>query len=72
MANLTQKETAQQKLKELVSRHDGADSSIHLANEAKTRLLIIDEVLKILGWDSSEFNPEAHTSTNGYIDYLLK
>ncbi|MGE4284754.1 MAG: P-loop NTPase fold protein [Clostridia bacterium] len=43
-----------------------------MANEATTRLIIIDEVLKLLGWNSKEFNPETHTSTNGYIDYLLK
>lgn len=40
------------------------------ANEAATRLLIIDQVLEILGWPKADFNPEYHTTT-GYTDYLL-
>jgi predicted type IV restriction endonuclease len=41
------------------------------ANEAKTRLLIIDEVLSILGWSKNEYEPEQATSTRSYTDYRL-
>ena len=41
------------------------------ANEAKTRLLLIDEMLDILGWPKLDFNPEETTSTGGYTDYRL-
>lgn len=41
------------------------------ANEAETRLLIIDEVLAILGWSKEEYCPERSTSTGGYTDYAL-
>src|SRR5450755_627528 len=41
------------------------------ANEAKTRLLIIDEVLTILGWSKSEYEPEQATSVGSYTDYRL-
>lgn len=41
-------------------------------NEAETRLLIIDQVLYMLGWLMSDFNPETISGTSGYTDYLLK
>ena len=41
------------------------------ANEAKTRLLIIDEVLAILGWSKTEYEPEQPTSVGSYTDYRL-
>ena len=41
------------------------------ANEATTRLLIIDEVLDILGWPKTDFHPEQSTSSGGYTDYRL-
>jgi predicted type IV restriction endonuclease len=41
------------------------------ANEAKTRLLVIDRVLNIVGWPKEDYNPEKKTSTGGYTDYLL-
>jgi len=41
-------------------------------NEAETRLLIIDEILGILGWSKSEYNPEIPASEpSGYTDYRL-
>lgn len=46
-------------------------SVIHNPNEATTRLLIIDEILKILGWDKSEFHPETHCASAGFADYIL-
>src|SRR5258708_27618793 len=41
------------------------------ANEATVRLLIIDEVLSILGWQKHEYEPEKVTSTGDYTDYRL-
>jgi len=41
------------------------------ANEAATRLLVIDKVLAILGWQEHEYNPERVTSTGACTDYLL-
>jgi len=41
------------------------------ANEAKVRLLVIDEVLSILGWQKHEYEPEMVTSTGRYTDYRL-
>lgn len=41
------------------------------ANEAETRLLLIDRVLEILGWSPEEYKPEQPTSTGRYTDYLL-
>ncbi|GHO53261.1 hypothetical protein [Ktedonobacter robiniae] len=41
------------------------------ANEAKTRLLIIDEVLSILGWSKDEYEPEQVTTIKSYTDYRL-
>jgi GTPase SAR1 family protein len=41
------------------------------ANEAKTRLLLVDEILKIFGWSPDEFRPETKSSPKSYIDYLL-
>lgn len=46
-------------------------SQLHDANEATTRLLLIDEVLSILGWSKTDYNPEKPTSTGGYTDYRL-
>ncbi|EMW9315954.1 hypothetical protein AAE121_004669 [Salmonella enterica] len=41
------------------------------ANEATIRLIIIDSVLDILGWNKIDFNPEMYCSSAGYSDYLL-
>src|SRR5438874_1543268 len=41
------------------------------ANEAKTRLLIIDEVLALLGWTKREYEPELVTPVGTYTDYRL-
>lgn len=42
------------------------------ANEAATRLELVDEALLFLGWQKSDFNPEEATDLGGYTDYLLK
>ena len=41
-------------------------------NEAKTRQLLIDKILRVLGWSDDDFNPEQRVGSAGYIDYLLK
>jgi len=41
------------------------------ANEASVRLLIINEVLGILGWDKHEYHPEQVTSTGDFTDYRM-
>lgn len=55
-----------------VLRERYRDKQEHLAsfNEAKTRLLLVDEVLQALGWPKDNFNPE-HATRSGFIDYLL-
>lgn len=72
MGRISKNEQAFNELKELREKYLDQASSIQTANEAKTRLLIIDKVLNILGWNNEEFNPESHTTASGYVDYLLK
>ncbi|MFT4804514.1 MAG: ABC-type lipoprotein export system ATPase subunit [Psychroserpens sp.] len=68
----TEKEIGLKKLEELRQKHNALAETLHTSNEATTRLLIIDEVLKILGWEVEDFNPESYSSSSGYSDYLLK
>src|SRR5687768_15736108 len=51
----------------------GSDIAERLAeaNEAETRLLLIDQVLEILGWRPEEYKPEQPTSGGGFTDYKL-
>jgi Cdc6-like AAA superfamily ATPase len=72
LQNFTAKENAFEEFKKLRLKFKSTKNSIHTANEAKTRLLIIDNVLGLLGWPDESFNPETRTSSNGYVDYLLK
>lgn len=51
--------------------HSDAIDRLREANEATTRLLIIDQVLALLGWHKTEYDPERRTPTGGYTDYLL-
>lgn len=44
---------------------------LHNANEAKTRLLIIDTILESVGWNKDDFNPETPAG-KGYLDYCLE
>lgn len=53
----TPRERAHSRLKALIKKYQDQKDALQDGNEAKTRLLLIDEVLKILGWDESEFNP---------------
>ncbi|HEN3610819.1 TPA: hypothetical protein U5E44_004084, partial [Yersinia enterocolitica] len=41
------------------------------ANEAEVRLIVIDRILSLLGWEKEEFSPEAFCNTAGYADYIL-
>lgn len=53
-------------------REKYADKNELLAfNEAKTRLLVIDETLIALGWSKESFNPELNSGPAGFCDYLL-
>lgn len=59
-------------LRRLVNlRDEYGEANLATANEAETRLLIIDEVLLCLGWKKDEFKPETHSAGAGYLDYLL-
>ncbi len=69
MPRLNQIEIAANKMGELV--RSNLVKTLQRANEAKTRLLIIDEVLDILGWSKSEYEPELATAVGGYTDYRL-
>lgn len=65
-----------EKALEIISmlRQEYGDRAKHLAdaNEAKTRLLLIDRTLVALGWSRDQFNPEEKVGRRGYLDYLLK
>ena len=53
-------------------REKYGDRAKHIddANEAKTRVILIDEILRAIGWTSADFNPETPAG-RGFIDYLL-
>lgn len=52
-------------------KHRRAGSGLQPANEAATRLLIINEVLATLGWPKESFQPEHASGAGDYLDYLL-
>jgi hypothetical protein len=64
-------EEAFKKFESLVKSYSDTEASIYSSNEASTRLLLIDEILILLGWDKSSFNPETHIPKAGFSDYLL-
>lgn len=70
MSNLGLKEQALLQLNAIKKSY--ITNNLQDANEANTRLLIIDQVLQLLGWDLEEFNPESHSAASGYADYLVK
>lgn len=49
---------------------------LHSENEARTRLVVIDEILKtVLGWTVDDIYPEEHVGEDGktsYSDYILR
>ena len=68
--NTSSREIAFENIQGLRSKYGDRARHLHESNEAETRRLIIDEILKYIGWKPNEFCPEY--PTNGeYIDYLL-
>lgn len=65
----TEKDDAQKALALLGRKYGGAE--LQSANEAKTRLLVINKILNLLGWDDHDFNPEAKTPAGQFVDYVL-
>lgn len=65
------REKAFEKFKEVQKRYLARKDTLFEANEAESRLLVIDEILNIFGWSKEEFNPEAYCRTAGYADYVL-
>lgn len=65
-------ENALEQLALLKVHFSDSRSKLKNANEAETRLLVIDQVLYLLGWYASDFNPETASGSSGYTDYLLK
>lgn len=66
------REEASKALDELRQRYGNSLDSLNTANEAKTRLLVIDHILETLGWHKDDFNPEDLVRGSGFTDYLLK
>ena len=66
------RETIFSKIGALRDKYAEKSAELSDANEAKTRLLLIDTVLEYLGWSKDEFNPEESIGKLSYIDYLLK
>lgn len=69
MSSLIGHEEAAAKMAELL--RSNSVLQLKRANEAKTRLLVIDEILNLLGWPKVEYDPEHRTPTGNYTDYLL-
>ncbi|MGD1862348.1 MAG: hypothetical protein ACFB0E_20570 [Leptolyngbyaceae cyanobacterium] len=64
------REDALRRIDAIREKYDSSAYKIHTKNEACTRLLVIDEILNLLGWDKEDYNPESPTAS-GFIDYLL-
>ncbi|WP_049071871.1 AAA family ATPase [Klebsiella michiganensis] len=65
------REKAFEQFKALQKHFTSHKNTLYEANEAESRLLLIDEILQILGWKKEEFTPEAFCGTAGYADYIL-
>ena len=63
------RETARRELD--VLRGELPPGGVENLNEAETRLLYIDRILQLLGWDATEYKPETPSGGSGYTDYLL-
>lgn len=68
----TNRETLAAAVRDLRDRFGKTAEKVSEANEATTRLLIIDEVLIALGWPKDAFNPETRASDGTFMDYLIK
>ncbi len=66
------REDALSRLAELRETYRMGPKQLADLNEASTRLLLVDEILSLLGWDKSEFHPETDAGKAGFTDYLLK
>ena len=55
----------------LRQRYGDQGSKLGKANEAATRLLVIDELLVALGWPKASFHPETRTADGTYMDYRI-
>ncbi|GGB21183.1 P-loop NTPase fold protein [Agarivorans gilvus] len=71
MSHKDKQALALEKFTKLISQHREDLAGISSANEATTRLLIIDDILAILGWKKTDYNPEKWLSNAGFTDYLL-
>ena len=69
-ARSVQPSEARTRVQEIFRTHK-AGPRLQGANEATTRLLIIDAVLEAVGWPKDEFCPEMHTGVGDFIDYFL-
>jgi hypothetical protein len=69
--NITNREVALEALADLRKKYGDKGASLCGENEAKTRLLIIDDILEALGWDKEDFNPEHSVKHVGFTDYLM-
>jgi hypothetical protein len=58
-------------IEEIRNQYSGKKGTLDQANEAATRLKIIDRVLRLLGWDDEEIHPEYSAGGAGFVDYLL-
>ncbi len=56
---------------DLRKRYGAKADKIAGANEASTRLLLVDEILVALGWPKDSFHPETCTSDGTYMDYRI-
>lgn len=68
---MKEREAVLEIIEDLRAKYGQGGSRLKEANEAKTRLLLIDRVLRALGWSEEEFNPETAVSSTSYTDYLL-
>lgn len=69
--NAPDREAALATLANLRKEHGDQGSNLFGENEAKTRLLIIDNILEALGWSKKDFNPEHPVKHVGFTDYLI-
>lgn len=68
----TTREQALETVVALRNKYGDRASTLRDANEANTRLLLIDEALEALGWPKDTFNPEEAVGRRGYLDYMLR
>ncbi len=69
--SLKTRESAFEAITHLKTQYGERASELNSENEAKTRLLLVDEILISLGWDSKDFNPEQPAGAIGYTDYKM-